>query len=388
MATMFYRPALSQLADKMQRNFDEGTAAGASILIHQGNAECYYHATGFAHLSPKAPVARDTIFRMYSMTKPITMTAVMQLFERGLLFMEDRLEDLIPEFRDVPVAVEQPDGPVTIEKQKSPFTIRQLCTMTSVIGYGDPDGNAGERAIAAAMDKHPEDMSTLDAVRMVAKEGALSFHPGEKWMYGFSHDVLGAVVEVVAGMRYGDYLRQNIFDPLSMPDTGFVVPSAKAARFADACIYQKGAYKRMKDAEYNEAYMDERLFESGGGGLVSTIDDYAHFCQMLVNFGRRGNERILGRKSVEMMRANQLNEAQLATYHWYERGYGYGVGMRTHQQPWLLNSSPREFGWDGMMGTWMVVDPAEQLTVVYLQNMMPYNNNGMRLMPIIYGAMD
>ena len=125
-----------------------------------------------------------------------------------------------------------------------------------------------------------------------------------------------------------------------------------------------------------------------GGGLVSTIDDYAHFCEMLLNGGTRRGQRILGRKTIEMMRTDQLTEAQRADFGWTERGYGYGLGMRTHLRPWTINGSAGEFGWDGMMGTWMAVDPAEEMYVVYMQNMMPYNNCGMRMMPILYAALD
>lgn len=380
---------LNHIGEKMQRNFETGKAAASAIRIARHGHEYYRHTVGYADVEAKAPIKADTIFRLYSMSKPITMTAFMQLYEKGLVYLEDPLYEYIPEFREMPVAVEHSDGTVTFEKQRTPITLKNLLTMTSGIAYPDQN-DPGARAMLKAMealDAQFPNADTLACVRYAATHAALSFQPGTRWKYGFSHDVVGAVIEVVSGQRFGDYLRDHIFTPLQMPDTDFLVPSQKQLRFCNAYTYDGGQYTALKEDEFGARYLQGDPFQSGGGGLVSTIDDYAHFCQALVDGGTWGGERILGRKTIDMMRADQLTEQQRETYDWQTRGYGYGIGMRTHLRPMLINGTFGEFGWDGMMGTFMLVDPAEGLTVVYMQNMLPYNTNGMRLLPIVYGAM-
>lgn len=384
------KKALSYVQEKMDRNAEEGKAIG-SVLRVVKDGQAYAFTSGHMDAQKKRPVELDTIFRFYSMSKPITMTALMQLIERGKIYLEDPVYEYIPEVRDMPVAVEEPGGGVRFERQTKTMTIKNLCTMTSGIAYPGNE-NAGAREMQKAFDHHEqEDVETLDVMRIAAKEGALSFQPGERWMYGFSHDFVGAIIEIVSGMRYGEYLKKNIFEPLQMKDTGFFVPKEKRARLTDAFSFENGAYQRLIEEEFNERYDAEPAFQSGGGGLAGTVGDYSNFCQMLLHFGSFDKERILGRKTVEMMATDQLSAAQRETFgwgSWPSRGYGYGLGMRTCLHPWMVNGSVGEFGWDGMMGTWMAVDPRERMTMVYLQNMMPYNTNGMRLMPIIYGAMD
>lgn len=380
---------LEDLKRKMKSNFDAGKVAGCSLLVCR-KGEVTFLEHGFANVERRDPVRRDTIFRLYSMTKPITMTAVMQLYERGLVYLEDPLYEFIPEFRDMPVGIAEPDGSVRYGKPRRPITIKHLLTMTSGLSYPG-EGDAGERSLYQALEKMEEsgeDAPTLEKARRVAKEACLSFHPGERWKYGLSHDIAAAVVEVVSGQRYGEYLKENIFAPLEMVDTAFFVSPEKHARFTRAHEWKGGAYTECEGVNFLKNYLSQPAYESGGGGLVSTIDDYAHFCEMLLNGGTRRGQRILGRKTIEMMRTDQLTEAQRADFGWTERGYGYGLGMRTHLRPWTINGSAGEFGWDGMMGTWMAVDPAEEMYVVYMQNMMPYNNCGMRLMPILYAALD
>ena len=373
----------------MRRNYDNQKVTGAIVRVMRNGETVYEHAKGYADLELQTPVTPQTIYRMYSMSKPVTMTALMTLYERGLVFPEDRLEDFFPAVKDMPVAVEQPDGTVTLEKQASPITVKQLYTMTSGVAYPGDD-NAGARSVLKAMDEHMRETNSLEGyLNCLAKHAALSFQPGTRWMYGFSHDVIGALIEKVSGMTFGEYLRRTIFDPLGMPDTGFYVPTAKHARFVTAYDVTDGAPKSMAgDKEITAEYLSHPGFESGGGGLVSTLDDYSRFTNMLLRGGELDGARILGRKTVEMMSTNQLSPELMNSFSWRERGYGYGVGMRTHLTPWVINGSAGEFGWDGMMGTWMAVDPAEGLTVVYLQNMFPYSNLGMRLMPMIYASLE
>ncbi len=379
----------SNLKRKMRENFERKRAANACIRIMRDGECCFEYFDGCADLEKQTPLTSKSIYRMYSMSKPVTMTALMQLYERGLVYPEDTLDTFFPEFKDMKVAVEREDGTVDYVKQERPITIKHLYTMTSGISYpGDED--AGARAVASIYANHPnEDYDVITGTKWLAKEAALSFQPGAKWKYGFSHDVIGAVISKVSGMTLGEYMKRNIFDPLGMEDTGFYVPAEKHDRFVTAYDYEGGEYVSLADnPEFTQEYLAPNMFESGGGGLVSTLDDYSRFCEMLLGGGEYKGVRILGRKTVEMMSTNQINREQTKTFSWHDRGYGYGVGMRVHMRPWLINGTEGEFGWDGFMGTWMAVDPGEGMTVVYLQNMVPYNDNGMRLMPIIYSAMD
>lgn len=387
MERKFSAGAAQSLTEKLERYHEtKRLAGGITRVMHKGEI-CYEHAVGYADLAQKRPVTADSIFRIYSMTKPIMMTALMTLFEKGILCSEDNLADYFPEFADMRVAVEHANGTITLEKQTRPITLRELYTMTSGIPYPGED-SAGARIVMEAFQKHSEDMSLPAQMKLLAEEGALCFQPAAKWMYGFSHDVLGAVIEKAADMPLADYMKKTIFDPLGMTDTGFFVPETKRDRFVQAYTVADGAWSRLTDAEFNEQYYTAPLGPSGGGGLTSTLNDYSRFCEMLLRGGRSENARILGEKTVRFMATNQLSPAQTETYSWRERGYGYGIGMRTRLTPLQFSGSVGEFGWDGMMGTWMAIDPQEELTVVHMQNMLPYNTNGLRLMPIIYGGLE
>ncbi|MDD3334378.1 MAG: serine hydrolase [Eubacteriales bacterium] len=375
--------ALNQRLEKARQ--DKQTAGGILRIIRRGEV-CYEHAVGYANVEAGTPITRKSIFRLYSMTKPVTMTALMQLYERGLISPEDPLTKFYPEVSHMPVAIEEADGSVRYEKQKRPPTIRELYTMTSGIPYGGDDSVAA-RKIRDAFDLAPETANADELMHTLATEGALCFQPGEKWMYGFSHDILGAVIAKVTGMRLGEYMRKNIFEPLSMNDTGFFVPKEKHSRLVTAYEGKDGELRPMTEPEYLDHFLQDAPFHSGGGGLTSTLDDYAKFCQMLLYGGEYQGERLLSAKTVQMMASNQLNDAQMASFGWRDRGYGYGVGMRTLLSKRMLNGSVGEFGWDGMMGCWMAVDPQEDMTLVYLQNAMPYATVGWSMMPIIYGGL-
>lgn len=378
---------LARLEARLNKYADDKKVAGCALLItRHGRAEFDARA-GFADVEANKPITEDSIFRFYSMSKPITMTALMQLYERGEFSLLDPLYEYIPEFKDMPVAVEQPDGSIAYEKQKQPITIKNLVTMTSGISYpGDDD--AGARSISKLYDKYDAMPATVDAAKLVATEAALSFQPGEHWKYGFSHDVVGALIEVISGMRFGEYLKKHIFEPIGMTDTGFYVPELKRARLVTAYGNdESGALVRITDPDFYEGYYNEPAFESGGGGLAGTARDYSRFCQTLLNGGWSGDSQIIGRKTIKLITTNQLTETQTRDFDWRHKGFGYGVGMRTMLTNAATNGSAGEFGWDGMMGTWMAIDPMEDMTIVYMQNMMPYNDNGQRLMPLIYAAL-
>lgn len=348
-----------------------GKIAGANVLMLRNDEDVYFKSHGFADKEAGIPMQRDTIFRMYSMTKPITAAAVMILAERGKLDLWDPVSMYIPEFSDCKVMEE--DGRLVLPKR--PVTIFDLLTMTSGIPYPDMDCESARR-MDALFGKIKENLSegmhtdTLTYCRKIA-EVPLCFHPGEKWRYGLSADILGGIIEVISGDTFGHFLKKEIFDPLNMKDTGFVVPKEKRSRFC-ACYRWSNEEERLVPYTDNhlglEGYGEDVVFESGGAGLVSTIDDYARFAKMMLHGGTLDGTRILGRKTVELMTSPHLTAAQSVDYNWDSvQGYGYGFLMRVLTDPGKAgsNASVGEFGWDGWTGNYVTVDPAEGMILLY-----------------------
>ena len=210
--------------------------------------------------------------------------------------------------------------------------------------------------------------STVEYCNLVGQL-PLAFEPGEKWMYGFSIDILGGVVEVLSGKRLGDYVRENILDPLGMEDTGFYVPASKQGRIAT--LYRIHDGLKREDRDFPAA---PPIFESGGGGMFSTVKDYSRFAQALLRGGTLDGVRILGRKTIDLISRDHLTPQQQATHSWdTQRGYGYGLGVRVMNNPEVadINGSAGEWGWDGAFGNWFCVDPKEDLTCVYLTTNLP-----------------
>lgn len=350
---------------------ERGFIAGANVLLLHKGQEIYSSSLGYADKENKVPMQRDTIFRMFSMSKPVTAVAVMILAERGLLDLWDNVSNYIPEFAHGKVMSEE--GKIISAERE--ITIWHLLQMTSGITYPNEETCAGRE-----MDKlfreidqetgegnHPY---TLEVCRRVAAV-PLVFHPGEKWMYGLSADILGGVVEVVSGRPFGQFLEEEIFRPLQMQDTGFMVPEHKRNRFAVNYKWNesRGVLEPFLDRHLGLAdYSDKVHFESGGAGLVSTVEDYGRFARMLLGGGTLDGIRILGRKTVEMMTQDHLLPTQKQDYNWDSvKGYGYGCLMRV-----LLsggeagsNASPGEFGWDGWTGNYVTMDPKEEVALLY-----------------------
>ncbi len=326
---------------------------------------------GYADREKGVPMSDSTIFPIASMSKVVTVVGIMRLYEEGRFQLWDPVSRYLPGFGSPKVAEEKPDGTCEIREARGEVTLRQLFTMTSGVPY------AGEDTAAARirMEKEKEArkggktiLPTVDYCNWVGQL-PLAFDPGEKWMYGFSIDVLGAVIEVLTGKTLGDYLKETVFDPLGMKDTGFFVPAEKQDRIAKLYRIREGM--KPEDRMYPSA---KPVFESGGGGLFSTVADYSRFAQMLLHGGTLDGERILGRKTVELIASDHLTEAQQATHNWdTQRGYGYGLGVRvmTHPETADINGSVGEWGWDGAFGNWFCVDPKENLTCVYLTTNVP-----------------
>ena len=363
---------MNLIRDTLSRFVDEKQIAGCAVRIMRNDETFFEGSFGYANLENQVKMSsEDTIFPIASMSKVITAAGVLQLYEKGLFKMWDPVSEFLPGFKSPKIALEKPDGSYEITEAKGEVTMRQLFTMTSGVPYGWGDTAAGrirsekEREWQESGKPYP---GTLEYMNLVGQL-PLAFEPGERWMYGFSIDVLGAVAEVLSGKTLGEYLKENIFDPLGMKDTGFFVPAEKLDRAAT--LYHINEGLKAEERWYNTEKPD---FESGGGGLFSTVPDYSRFAQMLLHGGTLDGVRILGRKTVDLMSTDHLTPEQRKGDSWdTQRGYGYGLGVRVMTNPELagINGSVGEWGWDGAFGNWFCVDPKEQLTCVYLTTNLP-----------------
>lgn len=360
-----YRETMDKL---LRQEVADNKVKGASALVLHKGREIYFNAFGMADVERGILMRRDTIIHLYSMSKPVTAAAVMILAERGELDLWDPVSRYLPCFRNQTVWTEKEEVPAERE-----VTVYDLLNMTSGITYPDDNTEPG-RHMKAVVEKlvarreAGERVDTQEYMRGIASV-PLAFQPGEHWMYGFSADVLGGIVEAVSGISYGEFLKKELFIPLEMKDTGFFVPEGKKNRFA--CSYEvteDGRFLPHKGSHLGEYYGEDVAFESGGAGMVSTLDDYAHFASMLVHKGLYGKKRILGRKTVEFMAQNHLTEQQAADLNWDSlRGYGYGCLMRVLQDGRKAgtNATPGEFGWDGWTGNYVSMDFQEELVFLY-----------------------
>lgn len=381
---------LLALNDLFATEIEENRVQGASILIEHKGKEEFRQVYGGDK--------EDSIYKIYSMTKPITTVAVMQLYEKGLIDLYDPVDKYLPGFAHMKVSTAK-----GLVDAKSKITIRQLMNMTSGLVY--PGENSEPERIMADIqtDLHEravngEPFSNLDICNELAK-APLLFQPGEGWHYGISADIAAAVVEVVTGIPYGEHLKKAIFEPLEMKDTGFYVQPDQLHRLAVmySRMDQEGHLRRAgeKELEWLNLYAPDRppYIESGGGGLYSTMEDYRHFVQMLAGKGEYKGKRILGPKTVEFISKNQLNDLQMK---WVDfdsiEGYGYGNFMRVMLHPEMAasNGTVGEYGWDGLPGTYFMVDPKEELMLIYMQQIQQGADLRLRrkMRQIVYGALE
>ena len=374
----------------LSRFVDSGEIAGCSARIMRNDEVLFEESFGYADIESKLKMSADTIFPIASMSKVITVAGIMQLYEQGLFKLWDPVSQYLPGFKNPKIAKEKPDGSYEIVDAKGEVTMRQLFTMTSGVPYGWADTAAGRIRIEKEKEWMSNPLSFPGTVGYVNLVGQLplAFEPGERWMYGFSIDVLGAVIEVLTGKSLGEYLKENVLDPLGMTDTGFFVPADKLDRIATLYNINEG----MKPSDRG-APTSKPEFESGGGGMFSTVRDYSRFAQMLLHGGTLDGVRILGRKTIDLISTDHLTPEQRRSDNWdTQRGYGYGLGVRVMTNPELagINGSVGEWGWDGAFGNWFCVDPKENLTCVYLTTNRPGEHYRFipKLMASLYASLD
>lgn len=381
----------------LKRIVDSGQAAGAAGLIVRHGVWAYRKSFGMQDMANKIPLQNDSIYRIFSMTKTFTVAAAMTLYEKGLFKLHDPIKEFLPAFADMKVARHDSRGCMELVPARSPITFQHLFTMTSGIPYpGDQSYSA--RFLAGVNEKIAGDAAkgirrTTAQMVDAAAQAPLCFHPGEYWMYGFSHDVLGRLIEVLSGKGLSQYMEEVIFKPLGLRDTAFYVPAEKQGRLCKAYAFTEKGLTEITNLGTDAGQPFPPAFESGGGGLVSTLDDVGRYGLMLLKAGKLEGERVLSRKTIDLIRRNHVLPAQLQNFGFSGMaGYGYGLGVRTMIDTAAagLNGSTGEWAWDGMLGTWYCVDPEEDLTAVFLVQRNPGGNDDLpkRFAQTVYAAID
>lgn len=376
---------LTAISRWMRRYIEEGKLPGAMTLVARHGQIAYLECQGHRDLEAGLPVEEDTIFRFYSMTKPITSVGIMMLYEEGLFQLEDPLHKFIPEFANMRVYVSGEGDAMTTVPAKSPITMKQLLTHTSGLTYGFMESTPVDALYRSSKIEFNAGKGTLadTAARLAAMP--LLAEPGTQWNYSVSTDVLGRVIEVISGMPLDEYFHQRILEPLGMKDTGFTVPDGQAGRFAALYVPTVDGGMELADAPASSHYVTGVSNFSGGGGLVSTMADYFRFTEMLRRGGELDGTRILGRKTLQYMRTNHLpgDMASMGQPRFSEvsyEGIGFGLGFSVVLDPAQAQvlASPGEYAWGGAASTVFWLDPVEDMTVIFLTQLRPSSTYPLR----------
>jgi CubicO group peptidase (beta-lactamase class C family) len=352
---------LQKLSDAFKREVDKGTLPGATVMVARKGQIGWHDAIGRQSPADSRPMAHDTIFRIFSMTKPIVSVGIMMLVEDGLLLLAEPVAKFIPEFAKQKVGVEN-HGKLELVDVQRPMTVQDLLRHTSGITY-DHTGNGMVQQLYRESRLRSRKITNAEHAAMVA-ELPLVCQPGAEWNYSRSTDILGRIIEVVSGKTLGAYLTERILAPLQMAETAFFTGEENATRLAEAFPTDPWSGEDVK--LFN--MLEKPAMESGGGGLVSTTMDYARFCQMLLNKGSLDGERIIGRKTLELMASDHLSAQVKIKGDLVPAGHGFGLGFAVRRQagiaPFL--GSAGQFFWSGMAGTFFWIDPQEDLFAVFM----------------------
>ena len=351
----------------------EWIVPGNSVVIYKDGKKVFEYSSGYSDLEKKIKKTGEEQLYIYSCSKVATVTAALQLYEQGKFLLSDPLYEYLPEFKKMYVK----DGD-RIKAAENPITIRDLFTMTAGLSYAT-NTPAFEKARKLTDGK----MDTRTVIKCLAEEPLL-FEPGARWNYSLCHDVLAVLAEVVSGMRFSEYMKKYIFEPLDMNNSYYHTPNDVI--ISPQYIYEIQDTKNIVELQQkehtigvvNRAYGNELVFgenyDSGGAGIITTVDDYAKFAAALANSGTGlNNNRILSSATVKLMKTNQLNEAQRKTMNWRRlRGYGYGLGVRTliDKAESGSNSSIGEIGWGGAAGATIIADTEEKVALFYAHHML------------------
>ncbi|MDD6279039.1 MAG: serine hydrolase [Oscillospiraceae bacterium] len=352
----------------INRSLESKNLVGANCIVLKDGEELFGGAFGFSDKEKGIPMSRDSIFRLFSLTKPVTSAAAMILIDRGLLSPDDAVSDFFPEYSELSYMDENGD----IKPCNTVMRVSHLLTMTSGLPYAN-NYNVSVKAAAKIFDALEDGQRTgigitTDEFCRRAAKIPLSFVPGKHWDYGISADILGGIIEKASGMKLSEFMEENIFRPLGMKDTGFYVPKDKLSRFTVLYEWSDSGLVRCDKAFLGLTdYTAPPMFESGGAGLVSTIGDYAKFACALANGGNLGETRLFGQETFNYMVAPKLGEFQQNDMWERLAGYNYSCLMRvmtdvSSSQTGTVNG---EFGWDGWTGTYFCADPNNKVVCLF-----------------------
>jgi CubicO group peptidase (beta-lactamase class C family) len=391
-------PRLQHIDRFIQEKYlDTGKLPCALTLVERNGHVAHSSALGHMDLERKRPLQEDTIFRIYSMTKPFTSLALMMLVEEGRISLDDPVHRYIPQWRELGVYEGGFIGGFRTKRTSAPMRVVDLMRHTSGLTYGFQQRTNVD---AAYRKLHLGEIPTAVSLEQMIDELAkvpLEFSPGSAWNYGISTDVVGYLVGQVSGQPFEQFLRSRILDPLGMTDTDFMVPAAKASRFAACYAATPKGGMVLQDDPQTSFFLKPPTFVSGGGGLVSTAADYLRFCRMLLNGGELDGVRLVSPKTLELMSHNHLPGGKdlpdLAVSLFSEvtyAGVGFGLGFAVSVSParGLLPGSPGDISWGGLASTYFWVDPREQLIVIFMTQLTPSATYPIRreLRTLVYSA--
>jgi CubicO group peptidase (beta-lactamase class C family) len=382
------------------RYLEPGKLAGCQVVVSRFGEVVHASSLGLRDREREQPVGHDTVWRIYSMTKPVVAVALLTLYERGMFQLTDPVHRFIPSFRDVRVKERLDDGSSRLVPPDRPMQVRDALMHMAGLGYGPPghrfdlsmllrEGPAGRAGAGATLETFVDRLADQPLVAQ----------PGARWLYAWSIDVCARVVEVLSGRRLDEYLQEEIFGPLGMVDTGFAIPDASVERFASC--YTRGPDKRLVlvDDARDSWYREYPTFLSGSGGLLSTSGDYLRFCHMLLHGGELEGTRILSRKTVELMRTDHLPAGVelgdlVAPGTYGEVGFdgmGFGLTVAVSRGPTATGvvGSTGEYSWGGAASTVFWIDPVEQIVCLFLTQLIPSGTFDFRgqLKALVYGAL-
>jgi CubicO group peptidase (beta-lactamase class C family) len=352
---------LQRMSDAFKREIDKGTLPGATVMVARRGQIGWFEALGRQSPAASAPMAHNSIFRIFSMTKPIVSVGIMMLIEEGHFVLSDPVAKFIPEFADQKVGIEN-NGKLDLVPLKRAMTVQDLLRHTSGITY-DHTGNGLVQQLYQQSRLRSRKITNAEHAALVASL-PLMCQPGAEWNYSRSTDILGRIIEIVSGKTLSAFLTERILAPLQMTETAFHTGPENAGRLAEP--FKVDPWSGEKVELFN--MLEKPVMESGGGGLVSTTMDYARFCQMLLNGGALDGNRLIGRKTLELMASDHLGPNIKADSVLMPAGHGFGLGfaVRTAKGMAPFPGSSGEFFWSGMAGTFFWIDPVEQMFVVLM----------------------
>jgi CubicO group peptidase (beta-lactamase class C family) len=352
---------LQRMSDAFRRDIDKGITPAVTMMVARRGQIGWFDALGRQNPASPAPMAHNTLFRIFSMTKPIVSVGIMMLLEEGTFLLNDPIAKYIPEFSEQKVGVEN-NGRLELVPPRRPITIQDLLRHTSGIAY-EHTGNGLVQQLYQQSRVRSRKISNAEHAALVASM-PLMCQPGAEWNYSRSTDILGRLIEVVSGKTLGAFLTERILAPLQMAETAFHTGPENADRLAEPFPVDPWSGEKVQLFDM----LETPVMESGGGGLVSTTMDYARFCQMLLNGGVLDGNRIIGRKTLQLMASNHLDPSVKLESHLVPAGHSFGLGfaVRTLEGMAPFAGSVGQFFWSGMAGTFFWIDPKEELFAVFM----------------------